>query len=198
MGITLRRGLQIAAAVVCLIGLALFGSSFAPTSEEKWPDIPAPAPGPPTPPPAPVPLPPTPPTPAPRPEPSPKPMPDGDSYKAAYERAKITGRPLVVYLTAAWCRPCQIVDAECLPALRAKGELAIVDIDREPGTYAELAPRSAVPRVLVFSGPRLRLTGSYLGLDVVRAYCAAGVSTPQINVPTIQPPGQCCPGGYSR
>ena len=198
MGITLRRGLQIAAAVVCLIGLALFGSSFAPTGEEKWPDIPAPTPAPPTPPPTPVPLPPTPPTPAPRPEPSPTPLPDGDSYKAAYERARITGRPLVVYITAGWCRPCQVVDAECLPALRAKGEFAIVDIDREPDVYAELAPRSAVPRVLVFSGPRMKLTGNYLGLDVVRAYCAASDAVPQIKVPVVQSAGQCCPGGCPR
>lgn len=77
------------------------------------------------------------------------------SYKAAYERHKHEGRPLVVLVGADWCPGCRTMKHSVVPELKRRGDLAdvafaVVDTDREPELARKLMSGGSIPQLVVF------------------------------------------------
>jgi thiol-disulfide isomerase/thioredoxin len=76
------------------------------------------------------------------------------SYAEAY-RQYLSGRNMVVFLTADWCGPCQALKPYA-PTLSRLGALTFLDIDRYPLLSRKIAglpsddPRLLVPTVVVY------------------------------------------------
>jgi thiol-disulfide isomerase/thioredoxin len=83
-----------------------------------------------------------------------EPLPQGDDYASAYARARATGRPFLVLIGAKWCIPCQQLESEpYISQLRSRGELAVLDADRDK----DLAKTLAVIQGGVFLLPQLAI-----------------------------------------
>jgi thioredoxin-like negative regulator of GroEL len=92
-----------------------------------------------------------------------------ESYAEAYQLASKTGRPMVVFVGADWCGPCQRMKREVIPQVRRRGLLgrvafAMVNVDGEPKLGRSLRRGGPIPQLLMFrrtpKGWRLsRLTG---------------------------------------
>lgn len=57
-------------------------------------------------------------------------------YKAAYDSAKESGKPLIVLITADWCKWCHKLERDSIAPLRANGELddcefIVLDLDQD-------------------------------------------------------------------
>lgn len=176
-----RRFTQVMGAGLALLSLAVFFFSFALPDNEAWPidgkdhqskqeTTPSPKPdqgsG------MPLPVPPVTPD-----------LPQGDDYAAAYQRSSLTGRELLVLFEADWCGPCKTVYSEHSAALRKRGELAVVNVDRDRELYAQMCPDGGlIPRMQVYSPVRAgipRLKDDLTGGDKIAAFCALKASDKQ-------------------
>jgi thioredoxin-like negative regulator of GroEL len=94
---------------------------------------------------------------------------DTESYASAYHLATQTGRPMVVFVGAEWCGPCQTMKREVIPQVKRRGlfgrvAFASVNVDRERELGKRLTRGGPIPQLLMFRrtarGWRLsRLTG---------------------------------------
>lgn len=93
-----------------------------------------------------------------------------DEYTAAYERY-LTGEPMLVFLTASWCQPCQVAKKH-LPALRRIGNVVLLDIDERRQLADTIAGGTvyAIPRVVLFrQGVRTEVySGNQIGTLAAR------------------------------
>ena len=138
----MRLAMQLTCAIlVALGGYLLFASAGAP---DGWPTIPdaqgETLPAPPRPSPAPLPI--------------PTPPPADDSHDAAVRRSEASGRPLILLFHADWCPPCKLIEKTMLPAIRTRGELGIIDVDRQPDLVAYYGPIETVPHMMLYERVR--------------------------------------------
>ena len=83
-----------------------------------------------------------------------KPQPELD-YKSAYKVSIETGKPLLVYITASWCSPCQKMKKNTLDPMRKAGlfdefSFAKVDFDKNSSVATKLMKGSGVPQLVLY------------------------------------------------
>ena len=72
-----------------------------------------------------------------------------DSYTAAFERARLENKPVVVFVSASYCGPCQSMHASVIPVLRqdvAFQGVVYVEIDASH----PMAERLSIPSMTMF------------------------------------------------
>jgi thiol-disulfide isomerase/thioredoxin len=85
---------------------------------------------------------------------NPVPSTAGDlSYDAAFRRSTVSGRPLVIFVTADWCGACQRMKAGTLTPLQQAGQLqgvefSVVDLDRQRELASQLAQGGPIPQLI--------------------------------------------------
>jgi thiol-disulfide isomerase/thioredoxin len=149
-----KLALQLTCALLVLAaGYLMFASAGAP---DGWPAVPD-AQGDTLP---------TPPKPSPLPIPTP-PRPSADeTHEAAFERSAESGRPVILLFGERSCPPCRVIDQTMLPAVRAKGELARIDVERRRDLYDYYCLGASVPHLMVYDRTatgwkfRVRFTGA--------------------------------------
>lgn len=77
------------------------------------------------------------------------------TYASAFAEAQAAQRPLVIFVTATWCPPCQVLKNKVIQPLEAKQGfddviLAYVDMDKEPTLAKQLIGTQGIPQVIVF------------------------------------------------
>ncbi len=80
-------------------------------------------------------------------------QPDSLSYDAAYRQSTVSGRPLVVFVTADWCAACQRMKATTLSKMRRNGQLnnvefTVVDFDRQRELASKLVQGGPIPQLI--------------------------------------------------
>jgi thioredoxin-like negative regulator of GroEL len=83
------------------------------------------------------------------------------SYPEAYQESKESGKPLVVFVCASWCSPCQTMKNSVLPEMKRRGILkrfavALVDVDRDRSLVQRLGAGGAVPQLFCYSRSNAR------------------------------------------
>jgi thioredoxin-like negative regulator of GroEL len=86
-------------------------------------------------------------------------VPGTDTYAAAYRETTKTGRPMVVFVGAEWCGPCQTMKREVIPqirrrCLRGRVAFAMVNMDRERELARRLTRGGPIPQLLMFRRAR--------------------------------------------
>jgi thiol:disulfide interchange protein len=76
-------------------------------------------------------------------------------YKTAYHRAMKGDKPLLVLVTAEWCRPCQAMKTTTIPALMAQHRFseynfATVDLDHQQKLARSLIQNQGVPQLILY------------------------------------------------
>ena len=72
-----------------------------------------------------------------------------DPYTAAFERARVEGKPVVVFVSATWCGPCQNMHSQVIPAAKQDAAfqgVVYVEIDASH----PMAERLSIPRMTMF------------------------------------------------
>ncbi len=111
------------------------------------------------------------------------------TYAEAYKESAETGKPLVVFVCASWCGPCQTMKNSVLPEMRHRGVLrrfavALVDVDREHSLVQRLKASGPVPQLFCYSKSQTKWYRSKLvggrGADQVEQFLltAAGRHDP--------------------
>jgi thiol:disulfide interchange protein len=99
-------------------------------------------------------------------------VPDADALERALARARATGTPAVVQMTASWCPPCRALDhyLDHTPAVRERFErMARLRIDVSAGDRPDLRDAVGIqrgtPQMIFFRGDGERLKEQTLGWD---------------------------------
>lgn len=77
-------------------------------------------------------------------------------YAEAYKRSQVESKPLLVYVSASWCAPCQKMKREVLVPLRDQGVfrkivVGVVDRDAHPAIADAVMGGGALPCLAVYA-----------------------------------------------
>lgn len=83
-------------------------------------------------------------------------VPGGDGYQAAYARADLENKPLLVLVGAEWCPGCRIMERDTIPVLRRSGGLkgviyTQVDADAHPELTRQLLRGNSIPQLVLYT-----------------------------------------------
>lgn len=94
----------------------------------------------------------------------------GHNYDQAYQKMRVTGRPLLVLVGADWCPGCRKMKNSILPEVRRKGRLqkveyVVVNTDEERDLAGKLMHGNSIPQLILFEKvgskwTRKQLTGA--------------------------------------
>ena len=113
-------------------------------------------------------------------------------YKTAYKRAMKGDKPLLILVTAEWCRPCQVMKKTTIPTMLAdekfKGVFfTAVDLDKQQRIARELVGNKGVPQLVIFEKDKgLWNTRSLVGIQSVGSVEKFLEKSPQLRTAKAQ------------
>ena len=98
-------------------------------------------------------------------------------HTAAVAIAQQRHLPCYVLVGARWCGPCQIVERDCVPTLKARGVYLHLDCEQQRGPVRKLATAAgraitALPTLVVIDAGKV--TKVLVGAGPIKAYVQAG------------------------
>ena len=103
-----------------------------------------------------------------------RPAPAADAYSTAHAAAIRNNRPLIVLIDATWCGACKVVERLYLGALRQRGEVVVLDWDRDQAAAVKAAGTGSplLPTVVIWdrAAGRWKTRRVLVGTGQIQAY----------------------------